>query len=222
MNLVGALRRPRNFADCVTGGLGAYARLHDGLAYLEENGILGPRLSERRLAQREIPASFESARRLLGDVVAWHWKLHFTGEFMTKVDGGTTYWSLEARAPLLDHQVWEFAARLPAEVRFHGGQLKAILREIVRRRVGADVAQRRKQGFVVPVYTWLANRWSGELKRLKGETRLAAGGWVRRETLSAAIDQALEKRYVPLPLWYLLVLEHWLERHEAIRPWRKL
>ncbi len=215
VGLVGALRRSRSFGDCVTGGLGAYARLHDGLPYLEEHGVLGPRLAGKRLWQREIGASFESARRLLGDVVAWHWKLHFTGEFMAKVDGGTTYWSLEARAPLLDHEVWEFAARLPAEVRFHGGQLKAILREIVRRRVGDDVARRRKQGFVVPVSRWLADRWSGELKRLKGGSRLAAEGWIRAEGLSAAIDAALEKREVPVQLWHLLVLEHWLERQRG-------
>jgi asparagine synthase (glutamine-hydrolysing) len=218
MNLGGAWRRVRSFGDCVTGGLGAYARLHDGLPYLEENGILGPRLDGGRLAQREMVASFESARRLLGDVVAWHWKLHFTGEFMSKVDGGTTYWSLESRAPLLDHQIWEFAARLPAEVRFQGGQLKAVLREIVRRRVGDDVATRRKQGFVVPVTRWLADRWRDELKRLKGESRLAAEGWVRRAGLSAAIDAALEKREVPVQLWHLLVLEHWLERERAVAP----
>lgn len=209
------LRRMRNFGDYALGGIGPYARLHDGLPYLQRAGVLGPRLAERKLAQRQKGESLESARDLLQESVRLHWSLHFTGEFMTKVDGGAAYWSMEARAPFLDHELWDFATKLPAEVRFRGGQTKAILREIVRRRLGEDVANRKKQGFTVPVERWLVEHWSRELGELGEGSRLAAGGWVNGAALGKAVKVALAGKRVPQQLWWLLVLEFWLRREAA-------
>jgi asparagine synthase (glutamine-hydrolysing) len=136
--------------------------------------------------------------------------MHFTSEFMTKVDGGTMYYSLEARAPFLDQAIWEFAARLPPPIHFQGGQLKAVLREIVRRRVGPQVAFRAKQGFTIPAERWLASKWSGQLKALKDNTLLASQGWMEQKALSTTVDGALAHNEVPKQLWYALVLESWL------------
>jgi len=164
------------------------------------------------LPLRQIPVSVEAGQRLLSDVFQYHKNLHFTSEFMPKVDGSTMYYALEARAPFLDQRIWEFTAALPAEIRFRGGALKAILREIVRRRVGPQVASRRKQGFTVPGERWLADRWSGMLDRLRGETHLERQGWVRRGSLDRPLRDALDRRWVPAQLWHLLVLEHWLDK----------
>jgi asparagine synthase (glutamine-hydrolysing) len=142
--------------------------------------------------------------------------MHFLSEFMTKVDGGAMYFSLEARAPFLDQALWEFASQLPAGIRFHGNRLKSVLREIVSRRVGPDVASGRKRGFTIPVERWLASQWSGRLRELKGESLLAREGWLRQGALASAIDDALLKRHVPQQLWYVLVLEHWLRRQKAL------
>jgi asparagine synthase (glutamine-hydrolysing) len=211
----GPLKRAKNFLDYSTGGLGPYLRAHDGLPYYGERGILGEPLASRELAQRQIPASLASARRLLWEFFTYHRNQHFVSEFMVKVDGGTMHYALEARAPFLDQKIWEYAAALPAEVRFHGGKLKAVLREIVRRRVGADVAFREKQGFTVPVERWLAERWSGMLERLRHGTALERDGWVRTGSLAAPLGDALRQRWVPVQLWRLLVLEHWLEKNQA-------
>ncbi len=212
LSAIPPLKRARSLLDYAMGGIGAYARVRIGLPYYYENNLFGERLKGGTVAHREVPASFESARDLVAEVFAFHKKMHFTSEFMTKVDGGTMYHSLEARAPFLDQKIWEFAARIPAEVHFQGGQFKAILREIVRRHVGPDVAFRRKQGFTVPVERWLATKWSGRLAELKGETLLTSQGWFERKALSAAIDRALKQDEIPVQLWYLLVLEAWLRK----------
>jgi asparagine synthase (glutamine-hydrolysing) len=208
----GPARRLRSYLDYATGGLGAHARAWDGLPYYEHRAMLGERLAGRELAQRQIPASLESARSLLSGVFHFHRRMHFLSEFMPKVDGGTMYYAIEARAPFLDHKIWEFAAALPPEIRFHGRRLKAVLREIVRRRVGPEVAFRKKQGFTVPVESWLADRWSGLLGRLREGTLLEADGWIRPGSLEAPLRDAAGKRWVPAQLWRLLVLEHWLEK----------
>jgi asparagine synthase (glutamine-hydrolysing) len=179
--------------------------------------MLGNRLHGRSLPLRQIPASAEGGRRLLSEVFQYHREIHFTSEFMPKVDGATMHYALEARAPLLDQKVWEFAAALPPEVRFHGGAPKAILREIARRRIGPDVASRRKQGFTVPIERWLADRWSGMLDRLRGDTLLERDGWIQRGALDKSIREAVGQRRVPGQLWHLLVLERWLEKDASSR-----
>jgi asparagine synthase (glutamine-hydrolysing) len=152
---------------------------------------------------------------LFHDVLAYHHRLHFTSEFMPKVDGGTMHYAIEARAPFLDHKLWEFAAGLPVAVRFHGGVLKAALREIARRRVSPEVALRRKQGFTVPVERWLAERWGGMLGRLREGTILENEGWVRAGSLEEPIGDAMRRRRVPVQLWRLLILEHWLAKERG-------
>jgi asparagine synthase (glutamine-hydrolysing) len=213
----GPARQFRSYLDYATGGLGAYAMAHDGLPYFERHSILGDRLSGHELPQRQIPPSLESARHLLSDVFGYHRQMHFLSEFMPKVDGGTMYYAIEARAPFLDHKLWEFAAALPTEVCFHGGRLKAVLREIARRRVGPEVAFRKKQGFTVPVETWLADRWSGLLNRLRERTILEEDGWIRPGSLEAPLRDAVARHWVPAQFWRLLVLEHWLDKESGAR-----
>jgi asparagine synthase (glutamine-hydrolysing) len=211
----GRAGRMRNFLDYATGGLGPHIRAHNGLPYYQERSILGPRLEGRQLPLRQIPASREAGRRLLSDVFRYHKDVHFTSEFMPKVDGATMHYAIEARAPLLDQKIWEFAAALPPQIRFHGGKPKAILREIVRRRVGSETASRQKQGFTVPGERWLAGKWRGMLDRLSGDTLLESEQWVRPGALAAPVREAIANQWVPAQLWHLLVLEHWLEKNSA-------
>lgn len=111
--------------------------------------------------------------------------------------------------------MWEFASRLPPSLRFHNGQLKSVLREIVRRRVDPNLASRPKQGFTVPVERWLADRWSSSLDRLTETTELERQGWVKKGSLQKPVAEARARRWVPVQLWYLLVLDHWLERRPS-------
>jgi len=211
----GISRQARSFLDYATGGLGSYIRAHDGLGYFQRGALLGEQLQERQLPWRQIPASPEAARHLLQDVFLYHRGVHFTSEFMPKVDGSTMYYALEARAPFLDQKMWEFAAALPPQLRFRGGNLKAILRELARRHIGGETASRRKQGFTVPMERWLAERWSGMLDQLRGNTFLEQQGWVKPGALEAPLRDALERRWVPHQIWHLLVLENWLHREAA-------
>jgi asparagine synthase (glutamine-hydrolysing) len=210
-----ALRRASNFLDYSVGGIGAYGRVRLGLPYFEERALLGGRLQGRSAAYRRIPASFASARRLVGEVFQFHNRMHFASEFMTKVDGSTMYYSLEARSPFLDQAMWEYAATLPPKIHFHGGRPKAVLREIARRCAGPEVAFRRKQGFAIPVEKWLASAWSGCLKQLKDGTILVRDGWMEEKALSAAVDEALNRREISKQLFHTLVFEQWLRRNRA-------
>jgi asparagine synthase (glutamine-hydrolysing) len=211
---VPALRRVKHFLDYATGGLGAVTRVHDGLPYYESRQMLGERLGDLHLEQRLMPLSQAAARKLLGDFLQYQQRTWFVAEFMTKIDGSTMYQGLEARSPFLDHVLWEFAAKLPPALRLRGGTLKAVLREMVRRRVSPVVASRKKQGFSIPVEQWLLGRWKPALERLPESSPLERQGWIRRGALSVSVAEALGKGTVPRQLWFLLVLDHWLRKEE--------
>jgi asparagine synthase (glutamine-hydrolysing) len=206
------LRRPKHFLDYATGGMGAVTRVFDGLPYYHRLGLLGDRISSATIAQRQIPLSLDSARNLLSDMLRYEYRMRFVAEFMTKVDGGTMQYAIEARAPLLDHKLWEFAAALPFSVRLHEGNLKAVLREIARRRIGPQVAFRKKQGFTIPVNNWLVGRWKSRLEEeFAAGSLLERDGWLRPGAIQRAIQETAGRGSAPNQLWYLLVLESWMK-----------
>jgi len=75
-------------------------------------------------------------------------------DLLVKVDRATMACSLEARAPLLDHHVVEFAARLPSDRKLRGGQSKVVLRQVAYRLMPRHLVERPKMGFAVPVADW--------------------------------------------------------------------
>ncbi|HZI17559.1 MAG TPA: asparagine synthase (glutamine-hydrolyzing) [Pyrinomonadaceae bacterium] len=210
----GALKRAASFLDYATGGLAAVAANRDGLPLLVARGVLGPRLSSFTAGPLPAaPADPTSPRRVLSDFLAYDRRTRFVGEYLPKVDGGTMYHGLEARSPFLDQELWEFAAGLPFGVRLRGGQLKAVLRELARRRVGERVASGRKRGFGVPVGRWMAGRWRGAVEEALSGSLLGAEGWVDAGRARALLAESVPEGSAPLQLWYVYVLESWL-RHE--------
>ncbi len=212
---VAPLQRGVSFLDYATGGIGAYIRRRDGLDYLFDHGIPGAKLRSLDAPWRGIPASAGAARRLFHDAFQYHWDTHFTGEFMPKVDGGTMHYGLEARAPFLDQKLWEFAATLPVGLRLRGGHMKAILREIVKRRISPEVGSRPKQGFTVPISAWMAREMKHLWEPLRSDSILARQGWVDGNALRSTIDDALRRERIAPSLWNLFILEHWMLRQQS-------
>jgi asparagine synthase (glutamine-hydrolysing) len=214
----GRAKRLRSAMSYATGGIGSWMRRRDGLDYYKNHAMLGERLAGLELDWRHLPESAKAGRRLFRDVFASHLQLHFTSEFMPKVDGATMHYAIESRAPFLDQKMWEFAATLAPEVRLQGGVLKAVLRRIAGKHLSRATAQRPKQGFVVPVERWLATRWSAMLTRLQDGTALESDGWIARGSLAAPIQKGLRDGIVPQQIWRLLVLESWLQKHRQPAP----
>jgi asparagine synthase (glutamine-hydrolysing) len=208
------LRRPMHFMDYVTEGLSAASMNADLLGYYERRSMLGRRL--RAIRRPRIESSLASARRLLPEFLDHEWHTQFTGEYMTKVDGATMFYAVEARSPFLDHVLWELAGALPYGVRLHRNELKAVLREIVRRRVHPEVATRRKRGFEIPVENWLLTEWRAQLDEIRDGTVLEREAWTEPGSIERAITEAVARKAVPPQLWRLIILEHWMRKHMPI------
>ena len=212
----GPARRMRSFIDYATGGLGAVTRARYGLAMYSDRGMLGERLRGATLAQHAIPRSVESAGRLLTEFLAYDRNVRFTGEYLPKVDGATMHHSIEARSPFLDQKLWEFASSLPFDVRLCGGRLKAILREIARRRIGHRVARGRKRGFGIPAGRWLVGRWRPIVEETFRDSLLDREGYLRSKAVLEQLNKSAEQGSAPDQLWYAFVLECWLRRERGV------
>src|SRR6266550_1040773 len=213
----GPLRRPAHFVDYVTGGLGAFIDAHDGLPTFRRKGLLGERLSGVTIEQRGLPWSIESGRRVLAQYLEYDRRTQFVAEYLTKVDGATMHYGLEARSPFFDQELWEFASALPYHVRLRYGRLKAVLRELARRRIGARIAAGRKRGFSVPVERWLARRWLPQVEATMHDSLLAAHGWIRSQSVVAELAASRRRGWASQQLWYLFVLETWMRAESVSR-----
>jgi asparagine synthase (glutamine-hydrolysing) len=97
-------------------------------------------------------------------------KTYLVGDILTKVDRASMANSLEVRGPLLDHELIEWAAGLPLEMKLRGQEGKYLFKKAVARMVPPEVVYRPKMGFAVPLVRWFRE----ELReRLRG--RLLAG-----------------------------------------------
>jgi asparagine synthase (glutamine-hydrolysing) len=82
-------------------------------------------------------------------------------DILTKVDRMTMAHSLEARPPLLDHRLVEFAATIPARFRLRNGTTKYLFKQAMRGVLPDSIIDRRKQGFAVPISRWFRGELAG-------------------------------------------------------------
>ena len=104
---MGPFRRAASFLNYATGGLGAVTWTHDGLPVYQQHHLLGARLQEATVQQRNIAWSQASGRQVLTEFLDYDRRTRFVGEYLTKVDGATMHYALEARSPFLDQDLSE-------------------------------------------------------------------------------------------------------------------
>jgi len=215
----GPFRRFRSLTDYVMGGQAAFQGARTSLGFYRENGILGTRLLDSKFVDSSLPERWSTAlgKRALTDYLEHAYRTQFVAEYMTKVDGATMHFGLEARSPFLDQNLWTFVASLPQELRLRGYRLKALLRELAAKRVGPQTSRRRKMGFGIPVHRWLVADWYDAAQALWKQSILEEEGWVDAKAVTRAFGNARKNGAAPASLWYLLVLEMW-RRFERSAP----
>jgi len=135
---------------------------------------------------------------------------YLPGDILTKVDIATMANSLEGRSPLLDHELVEWALRLPDALGANQTEGKLVLKALARKHLPASVIDRPKMGFGIPINGWFA----GELQPMVRDTLLSQSARERGLFNPAAVerlisDHASGREVHGYRLWALLCLELW-------------
>jgi len=135
-------------------------------------------------------------------------------DILVKLDRMAMANSLEGRAPLLDHRLVEFAARLPAGLRVRGGSGKYLLRRVAARWLPPAVLTKRKQGFAIPLAQW----FRGPLRELAADMldsrAFRERGLMRPDCARALLAEHVDGRADHgEALWLTLCLESWARRY---------
>lgn len=137
-------------------------------------------------------------------------KTYLADDIMTKVDRMSMAASLEAREPLLDYRIVEFALNLPPQMKLNGSRTKAILRNAVKRLVPNLVLEKPKQGFSIPMKHWLRTSLKPMMLDLLSKDSLHQHGYFEHPVVSKWIQEHLDERANHSHrLWSLMVFELW-------------
>ena len=135
-------------------------------------------------------------------------KMWLPGDFLTKVDRMSMAVGLEAREPLLDHRLLEFAASLPEKMRIRGGQGKWLMKKSMERYLPADVLYRPKMSFVTPIDQWFRGPLAGQARALSTSFVFSQMDLFDSRALAAMAEEHISGRADNgRLLWQLVMLE---------------
>ncbi len=140
-------------------------------------------------------------------------KTYLPGDILTKVDRMTMANSLEARSPLLDQDVMDFAATVPSHLKLKGSETKYILKKTMEDIIPTDILYREKQGFGVPIEEWINNELSSRIRETLLSSNSISRGYFNKTYIETIYtEHGAGRRDNSHKLWALFMFELWNQR----------
>lgn len=174
--------------------------------------VLGLLADDDPLADARIRDERGAISDRLGRLLYQDFTMYLAEDLLTKLDRGCMLASVEPRAPFLDHELAEYVATLPPELKLRGSSTKWILRRTVREMLPPAVLKRRKRGFNIPFSRWLLHGFGNELRRRFSTERVETRGLLSPAGVQALLDEHLGRQADHRkPLYSLLALDLWCD-----------
>jgi len=130
-------------------------------------------------------------------------------DILTKVDRMSMAHSIEARVPLLDHKLVEFAATIPPDMQIRNGRTKHLFKSAMKGTVGDDILDRPKHGFGVPLSSWFRGSLDGFARDVLLSSRSRQRGIFNTKYVESLLDMNSKGRELDFQIWTLISFELW-------------
>ncbi|WP_053992540.1 asparagine synthase (glutamine-hydrolyzing) [Mangrovimonas sp. TPBH4] len=141
-------------------------------------------------------------------------KTYLNWDINTKVDRATMAYSLEARSPLMDHRIVEFARSLPTNFKFEKNNQKRILKDILYEYIPREFFDRPKAGFTMPFQKWFRDDLKEFVLDELNDEGLSTLPCININNVKIRINQHMNGTWNRYPMiWSLLVLKQWLKNN---------
>jgi asparagine synthase (glutamine-hydrolysing) len=139
-------------------------------------------------------------------------KNYLPNDIMMKVDRMSMAHSIEAREPLLDHKLVEFAAKIPPQLKLKAHTTKYIFKKAMEGILPNEILYRPKRGFAIPLARWFRGQLSSYVRDLLLSKQSRERGLFRQSYIERLISMNDRGRPLPLQLWTLISFELWCRR----------
>jgi len=139
-------------------------------------------------------------------------QVYLADDILVKVDRMSMATSLETRAPFLDVDVMELAFSMPGHLKIRQGERKYVLKRAMKDLLPESVLTRGKEGFSIPMKSWLRREWAPMMQDLLAPDRIGRRGWLEPAQVTRRVDEHLAgtQNHAHL-LFSLMVLERWAQ-----------
>jgi len=146
-------------------------------------------------------------------------KTYLNWDINTKVDRATMAYSLEARAPLMDYRIIEFARSLPTSFKYSRNNQKKILKDVLYNYVPKHIFDRPKSGFTMPFSDWFRSELKEFVLTELSDNNLKQIPCINVPEVSKMIKEHMNRSWNRYPLiWKLLVLKQWINKNGKSYP----
>ena len=140
-------------------------------------------------------------------------------DLLVKMDIATMASSLEARSPLLDHELMEFAASLPASCKLRGREKKVALRAALRGWVPDEILDAPKRGFRLPLADWFRGELRDYARDVLLDRRALGRGYFREDYVRSLVERHVAgSQDHSQGIWTLLMFELWHQEFVDVAP----
>jgi len=139
-------------------------------------------------------------------------KTYLPDDILALTDRISMHHGLEVRVPFVDHEVMEFCAKIPPEIRLKGFKKKYLLKKAMTGILPDDVINHRKQGFVGPTATWIKNDLREYIVDILSENNIKKHGIINSNTVQKILNEHFTgKNLHDKLIWSLVIFQKWYE-----------
>lgn len=150
----------------------------------------------------------------INDIFRIEYQQYLQDEILVKVDRASMAVGLEAREPLLDHNLVEWAINLPISIKQKDGQLKQLLKEVAHKYVPKEILDRPKQGFDIPIMKWIRKDMNWLIEDHLNPIRIKSQGIFNVKTIENIVSRfnQEENSFYDKLVWQLLIFQMWYQK----------